>query len=164
MEKQGKYYFLLSTSSWWFVYRYFLTDNSLRKKSIKEIHHGFPAKWLIFTAVMFSAIFYSGQYFAPGWIYNNILNKITICQLSTYSIISHLQCTWNLLREYNYEKLWGIGNLYTERLVIKAEPSVPSQNMEPSVLKCDEDLIQNNSKELIFDFLPSSKHIINTTE
>ena len=112
---------------------------------------------------MFSANFCGGQYFELNWAYNNILTKVTIRQLSTYGAITHLQCTCEFLQDYNYEKIWEIRSLIKEISFMKGEYNHSACMSEPQSQKRNKDVIQLKDKEWIIDFLPSTKHVIDTT-
>ena len=73
------------------------------KSTTTQIPPGYPAKWLIFSGVMFYATFWSGNFFTIPFTHNYIINDWTKRLLSTYSISHDPRCTWRLLYDYNYE-------------------------------------------------------------
>jgi len=126
---------------------------------------------------MFSTWFCSGQYFELGWEYDNILNKIITRQLSTYRAASLSQCTWTLLRDYNYEKFWEIYDQWASTRPVKSVASgqlkngqqkhknedVELQNTNTGMSIVDENIYPQHGNNLFLNFLPGKTHIINAT-
>ena len=82
-----KYQFLLWTSYFWLFVQAVCTISVIRTQNTKSVLFGFPAKWLILTAVMLAPMFYPGVYFTINSMNSTILNNIIIRDLSIKAIV-----------------------------------------------------------------------------
>ena len=102
-----RYYLVLSTKWMWDLFTFFCrtprNSTGRRKLKTKQICGGFPAKWLIFTAVMFFPTFIFGGYFhliLPTYIVNwYSYYKLTAQTLATnkrVTLPTHLNCPFSI--------------------------------------------------------------------
>ena len=177
---QLKVWGLLLTSSLWYIVRWFnTTERSHRAKSTKNYFLGFPAKWLIFSAFMFFATVWNGEYFFINFTNNFILNTWNKRYLSTYTIAHDARCTWNFLFDYNYDQwcklhwikqgsvavttkmqskqLKLISNLHTQEEQIEWFNGL-DQMVEPSLNYFD--AVEEQKPELWFNFLEPTVHVV----
>ena len=91
----SKQYFLLSTSMvWYLIYVGFMGSANNRTGCTTKISTGFPAKWLIFSAVMWSSEFLSGG------------------QYLIISPIPHIFCTWCILRSLSIRQISNLKKMH----------------------------------------------------
>ena len=167
VEDRMKYLVLLSTSSFWFTVHYLCTSTSLRTSHIKAIPFGFPAKWLILTAVMFFATFCTGNYFEINSTYTTIFNNLIKRNLSIKRTVHLPQCTWNMLLEYNMENWTVIKEQFGQVANVLGDVnSMDNVNLIQSVKvpMNERTTAHDTNKDLWIDVIPQIKtHKINTT-
>ena len=143
-------------------------------ESTKFISSGFPAKWLIFTAIMLLPTFCQGQYCALSPLYNKCVKYIIIRKLSINLVVQHPKFTWTLLHEYNYKNM---NNLQLKGLEAckfctkfcsvstTDQEKYFDKNMEQAS-KSDKHGPTNEGLDddgLVIDFSPTITHIVDTS-
>ena len=188
VQCQSKYWTLLSMSSFWYMiswsqYMMYLTGDTpkytgmlMRIKTTRRISRGYPAKWLIFTGIMFYASFWNENYFNFNLIDNFIINNWMKRNLSTYAVAHDSRCTWKLLYDYNYnhwDNLCGLNkDLESHSYYLpNAEQHGNLKNL-PKFYDCLDaveepalhffDSVDSGKEEIQFDFFEPITHIINT--
>ena len=101
-----KGHILFYTSVWWALVQVETTSQSARRNNRKLISQGFPAKWLIFTGVIFFSAFLNAQYFSFHPYYEFYVTNLTLRQLSTNQIVpderyvhGHLYVTTTIIND-----------------------------------------------------------------
>ena len=177
-----KYHFLLITSVWWYSMRVHRTEY---KRPTKLIRVGFPAKWLIFSAVMFYPQFWNGNFLAITPYFNGFVTSCITRHLSVKRIVRDERCTWEFLRDYNYEN-WS-NHVYNSKVCNSSYNISPNklssltsnnqykklteemENYYDAIAQPDDssnyyfDAVEKETHSLQFDLHLSKHHYVNTT-
>ncbi len=98
---QSRVWFSICMSICQCILQYLTIESTEHNSSMARISHGFPAKLMILTTVMFFTAFLQGYFFNPSVSYDYLTTTIIIQYLSIYTSVRHLHGTGNLLQDYN---------------------------------------------------------------
>ena len=190
MQYWLKYEVLYVTSMYWSCVREFIAFTSTSTNCTKRTWHGFPAKWLVLTTVMFSPTFWNSTSFSVISCYDKIVHPVIVHRLSAELIAQDSRCTWKFLCDYNYDKLSEVYHISAKISNMDIHTNGIRENFQVKTFKSnnnntndDCDLFvdaksesdpnheqfffesseeEQSGKELQLEFLRTTTHVINT--